>query len=152
MVKCQECSQIALKFVTCYVHNTGNATCRLLVFCSFTTVSAFFVFESFKEVKLAVRRLPKVGAGTNYDLPVSRSVWHLYIIIVCKHWCLNTGLLFWNDYDVLTAATQTIQMEPTLICSTTIVSLRYLECISFCKLCGCLWYCKKYSNYILCMN
>ena len=34
--------------------------------------STFFVFESFKEVKMVVRMLPKVGAGAEYGLPQNR--------------------------------------------------------------------------------
>ena len=36
--------------------------------------SAFFAFESNREVKTAVRRLPKVGVGTAYDFAQTRCV------------------------------------------------------------------------------
>jgi len=36
--------------------------------------SAYFTFENFKEIKLVVRRLPKVGVGAEYGLPPSRSM------------------------------------------------------------------------------
>ena len=37
-----------------------------------SAASVFFVFENLKEVKTVVRRLPKVGVGTEYGLPQSR--------------------------------------------------------------------------------
>ena len=36
--------------------------------------SAFFAFESNREVKTAIRRLPKVGVGTAYDFAQTRFV------------------------------------------------------------------------------
>ena len=39
---------------------------------SIFTVATFFVFENFQTVKLFIKRLPKVGVGKLYGLPITR--------------------------------------------------------------------------------
>jgi len=37
-----------------------------------STASVFFVFENSKDLKSAIRKLPKVGVGYEYGLPQTR--------------------------------------------------------------------------------
>lgn len=56
--------------------------------------STFITFESSKEVKMVVRRLPKVGVGAAYGLPQTR-----YIIIIYLHvwWLQSVEVLHTQD-------------------------------------------------------
>ena len=40
--------------------------------CGCVVASVFFVFDGYKDVKQAIRRLPKVGVGNTYGLPQTR--------------------------------------------------------------------------------
>ena len=52
--------------------------------------SAFFSFESSREVRSIVRRLPKVGVGTAYDFSQTRSVQ----LLLCLWWRMCNMKLF----------------------------------------------------------
>ena len=63
--------------------------------------SAFFAFESNREVKTAVRRLPKVGIGTAYDFAQTRFVRLLaYNIIVNTKIIVDLAIVAWTAENI----------------------------------------------------
>lgn len=49
-----------------------NLTDVQVCVCGCVVASVFFVFDGYKDVKQAIRRLPKVGVGNTYGLPQTR--------------------------------------------------------------------------------